>query len=63
VETLRVLPADLRAEMPGLLWMAVLSGALTNPRQAPQLGSLLRDFRQQLESTCNPWLALRVRVM
>ncbi len=63
VETLHVLPADLRPEMPGLLWMAVLSGALTNQRQVPLLGPLLSDCRGRLEKACNLWLALRVRVM
>jgi ATP/maltotriose-dependent transcriptional regulator MalT len=63
VETLRVLPADLRAEMPDLLWIAVLNGAMANPRQWPQLGALLGDFRRRLESTRNSWLALRVRAM
>ncbi len=63
VETLRVLPADLRAEMPDLLWMAVLNGAMANPRQWPQLGALLGDFWRRLESACNSWLALRVRAM
>ena len=63
VEDLRVLPADLRPEMPDLLWIAVLTGALADQRELPLLGRLLAELRGRLEREGNRWLSLRVRAM
>jgi LuxR family maltose regulon positive regulatory protein len=63
VETMHVLPADLRSEMPDLLWIAVLTGALAHRRQLPLLGRLLPEFRRRMEDIRNHWMLLRVRAM
>jgi LuxR family maltose regulon positive regulatory protein len=63
VETMHVLPADLRTEMPDLQWIAVLTGAMADRRQLPLIGARLEQFRHSLEESRNAWMLLRVRVL
>jgi LuxR family maltose regulon positive regulatory protein len=63
VETMHVLPADLRAEMPDLQWIAVLTGAMADRRQLPLIRARLEQFRHSLEESHNAWMLLRVRVL